>query len=95
MQIEQIIEQIKKYLKNQKISFENDIIEYIGRRENYEIIKGEKKNYHYFSFDVIGNKSDQYSTDTYFIYVDEETNNLILLIGPQVFIKIQNSSLKS
>ena len=44
-----LIDKVKKYLKNSKIPFIEETIEYIGIKRNF-LIKNEKKDMHFISF---------------------------------------------
>lgn len=88
MKKEKIINKVKTYLTENRINFEEGTIEYIGIRENYEIEPGNPKKYFYVSFESVGDVKNIYSTDSYFIYIDYQTENLSYLIGPRSFTKI-------
>jgi len=85
----ELIEKAKTFLDNKKINYNNDSLEFIGLRENYEIEEGNPQNYYFISYDVLIDKTNKYSTKTYFIYIDKKTLKISYIIGPQSFEKVE------
>ncbi len=85
----ELIKKVKIFLDSRKIYYNNDSLEYIGVKENYEIEDGNPQNYHFISYEVIIDKTNKYSIKTYFIYIDKENFKISYIIGPQSFEKIE------
>jgi hypothetical protein len=81
MNKQHLIDKVKKHLKNSKIPFIEETIEYIGIKRNF-LIKNEKKDMHFIGFASQINKESPY-TSSYFIFIDVKTEKLELLVGPQ------------
>ena len=88
MNLENIIKKVEEYLLNTGTEYVADSIEYLGIRENFELIRGDKKNYYFVSYDVLIDKNNKYSTTSFFAYIEVETEKLSYIIGPQSSQKI-------
>lgn len=83
-----IVQRVQEFLKNRKIAFNDNSLEFIGLRKNYKIDEV-PKNYYYLSYDIIADNKNQYSTMTYFIYLEAESLKISYIIGPQSFEKFE------
>lgn len=81
MNEQHLIDKVRKYLKNTKIPFIEETIEYIGVKKDF-LIKEEKKDMHFIGFSAQISKDIPY-TSSYFIFIDIKTEELELLVGPQ------------
>ena len=53
MNLENIIKKVEEYLLNTGTEYVADSIEYLGIRENFELIRGDKKNYYFELFKFV------------------------------------------
>lgn len=85
----ELIEKVKSFLNERKILYNDNSIEYIGLRENYKIGKDDPKDYYFISYDILSDKSNKYSTKSYFVYIEKKSLRLIYIIGPQTIERIE------
>lgn len=89
MKEQEFIEKVKNYLTQSNSIYVDGSIEYIGIRENYVISNEKPKDYYFLSYEVVGDKSNIYSTDSYFVYIDKSSEKISYIIGPQSLDKIE------
>ena len=83
MKEQELIEKVKNYLiKSNSVYVENSI-EYIGVRENYIISDKGPKDYHFLSYEAVADKSNIYSTQSYFVFIEKASEKISYMLGPQ------------
>ena len=88
MKEQELIEKVKNYLiKSNSVYVENSI-EYVGIRKNYIISNEEPNDYHFLNYDVVADKDNIYSTNSYFVLIDKSSEKISYILGPQSLKKI-------
>ncbi len=85
---EEFEKMVQNYLDENHISYEKNSIEYDGIRKDYELERGNPQSYHFLSFTAITDQTSDYGFQTWFLFIQEETNQLAYLLGPSIFEKI-------
>lgn len=87
MRIEQIKENLEgkiiDYLKNNNRKYYKDSVKYNGIRENYIISDKGHKDYHFLSYEAVADKSNIYSTQSYFVFIEKVSEKISYILGPQ------------
>jgi len=89
MNPDEIIKKVEEFLINKNTQYDSGSIEHEGLRENYQIAGEDAKDYLYVSYNVLTDKTNKYSTETYFVFIEKETLKISYHIGPQLFEKIE------
>jgi hypothetical protein len=89
MKEQELIKKVEDYLTRTNAIFVKNSIEYIGIRENYIISNEEPKDYYSLSYDVVADKDNIYSTNSYFVLIDKVSEKIYYILGPQSTKKIQ------
>jgi hypothetical protein len=90
MNEQQLIKKVENYLTKTNTVYVENSVRYIGIRENYNMIPNEDpKDYYVLGFDAVADKSNIYSTQSYFIYIDKVSEKIKYLLGPQYSEKIE------
>jgi hypothetical protein len=82
----ELVKKVKKYLVENNEVFVENSVEYCGLREKIIMLPNdEPKDLYFLSYNVVVDKSNIYSTVTFFVYVDKKTEKIICIIGPQSY----------
>ncbi len=92
MKEKQLIKKVENYLKESNTIYDKNSIDYIGIREDYIISDEEPKDYYFLSYEVVNDKSNKYSTISYFVYINKKLEKIAFIIGPQSLEKVDLES---
>ncbi|KAB8152408.1 hypothetical protein EZY14_013420 [Kordia sp. TARA_039_SRF] len=76
-------EKVENYLMKSNSVYVENSVEYIGIRENYIIANKEPKDYYLLGFDAVADKSNIYSTQSYFVFIEKASEKISYILGPQ------------
>ena len=85
---QELIKKVWDHLIESNSIFVENSIRYIGVRENYIISNEEPRDYYFLGFDAVADKSNIYSTNSYFVLIDKVLEKISYIIGPQSSEKI-------
>ncbi|MEL1246080.1 hypothetical protein AAEO56_17535 [Flavobacterium sp. DGU11] len=81
----QILEKVKRFLKERGTKYNIESLKYLGIKENEKLIDGTLVAMHIVSYDI---ESDAADGKTFFISLDANTDKFIYLVTPNRIIDI-------